>query len=129
MADIKKISPKEFEEWLDGAMIGDPKEARAYCERTMSPNYMRFQAGGGRTDFEKAVEKVTFFRGACTKWVGAVELLVQDGRQIAVRLSCEIAIGPETPKKVELMFMAIMDEQGRFEKVWELSMPMEEVAE
>jgi hypothetical protein len=70
------MTPEEFEEWLSGAFIGDPDQARAYCERTMSPNYLRLHAGGGRTDFEKAVEKVTNFRRICRKWVAPVDFLV-----------------------------------------------------
>ncbi|KPM37975.1 hypothetical protein AK830_g8606 [Neonectria ditissima] len=123
-----KITPQEFEEWLNGAFIGDPSEARAFCERTMSPNYLRFQAGGGRTDFEAAVQKVTNFRTICRKWVAPVDFLVQDGNKIAVRLTCVLIIGDGPEQKMELMFMAERDEQGRFENVWELSSPIAESA-
>ncbi|KAH6957675.1 hypothetical protein BKA56DRAFT_599961 [Ilyonectria sp. MPI-CAGE-AT-0026] len=123
-----KTTPEEFEEWLNGAFIGDPSEARAFCERTMSPNYLRLQAGGGRTDFEGAVQKVTNFRTICRKWVAPVDFLVQEGNKIAVRLTCELIIGDGPEQKMELMFMAEKDEQGRFETVWELSSPIAEPA-
>ena len=90
----------------------------------MSPNYLRLQAGGGRTDFETAVAKVANFRTIFRKWVAPVEFLVQEGSKIAVRLNCEMIMGDEPEAKMELMFMAERDEQGRFEKVWELAMPI-----
>lgn len=128
MSTLPKLTPKEFEEWLNGVFRGDPDEARAFCQRTMSPNYLRFSAGGDRTDFERAVEKVTNFRTICRKWVAPVEFLVQEGNKIAVRLSCEMALGDGPEMKMELMFMAERDEQGRFLNVWELSSPIAETA-
>ncbi|KZP12230.1 hypothetical protein FIBSPDRAFT_870408 [Athelia psychrophila] len=122
MSTLKPLTPSEFETWLNGAFIGPPADARAFCERTMSPNYLRLQAGGGRTDFEKAVEKVTLFRTICTKWVAPVDFLVQEGNKIAARLTCAMVLGDAPEAKMELMFMAERDEQGRFERVWELSM-------
>ncbi|KAH7419726.1 hypothetical protein BKA64DRAFT_716156 [Cadophora sp. MPI-SDFR-AT-0126] len=119
------LTPELFEAWLNGAFIGDPSEARAYCEATMSPNYHRLQAEGGVTNFEQAVEKVTFFRTHCKKWVAPVHMLVQEGKKVAVRLTCDMQIGETEEKRMELMFMAERDEQGRFEKVWELVMPIE----
>lgn len=119
------LTPEAFEAWLNDAFIGDPSEARAYCEATMSPNYHRLQAHGGVTNFEQAVEKVTFFRTHCKKWVAPVEMLVQEGKKVAVRLTCNLQIGDTEEKRMELMFMAERDEEGRFEKVWELVMPVE----
>lgn len=124
----QKLTPKEFEEWLDGAFKGDPAEARAFCERTMSPNYLRFQAGGGRTDFEVAVEKVKMFRTICNKWVASVTFLVQEDNKIAAQLNVEMQIGDGPEKKMELMFMGTRDDQGRFENAWELSSDLAEEA-
>lgn len=121
MAATKKISPQEFKEWLDGAFVGDPAAARSWCQQTMSPNYLRYQAGGDRTDFERAVEKVTLFRTICKKWESSVEFFAQDNNKIAVRLICDLLIGEGPEKKMELMFMAELDEQGRYEYVWEQS--------
>lgn len=50
---------------------------------------------------------------------------MQDGKKVAVRLTCELQIGDEEERRMELMFMAVRDEEGRFEKVWELVMPVE----
>ncbi|KAG4439616.1 hypothetical protein IFR05_004911 [Cadophora sp. M221] len=119
------LTPQSFEAWLNGAFIGDPSEARAYCEATMSPKYHRLQAQGGVTNFEQAVEKVAFFRANCNKWVAPVEMLVQEGRTVAVRLTCDLQIGDAEEQRIELMFMAERDEEGRFEKVWELVLPVE----
>lgn len=126
---IKKLTPKEFEEWLDSIFKGDPAESRAFCERTMNPNYLRFQAGGGRTDFETAVEKVTHFRTICKKWVAPVIFLVQEENKIAAQLKVEMIMGDGPEKKMELMFMGTRDDQGRFENVWELSADFEEAAQ
>ena len=116
-----KLTPKEFEEWLDGAFKGDPSSARSFCEQTMSPHYLRFQAGGGRTDFETAVEKVTMFRTICKKWEAEVTFLVQEENRIAAQLRVEMQIGEGEEKRMELMFMGTRDEEGRFENAWELS--------
>lgn len=123
---LSPITAQEFEEWLNGAFIGDPNEARAFCERTMSPNYLRLSAGGGRTDFEKAVEKVTLFRTISRKWVAPVNFIVQEGNKIAVRLTVNMIIGDAPEQNMELMFMAERDAEGRFETVWELSQPIDE---
>ncbi|KFX89353.1 hypothetical protein O988_08659 [Pseudogymnoascus sp. VKM F-3808] len=123
-----KLTPKEFEEWLDGAFKGDPAEARAFCERTMSPSYLRFQAGGGRTDFEVAVEKVKTFRTICKKWEAEVTFLVQEENKIAAQLRVEMQIGEGEVKRMELMFMGTRDEEGRFENAWELSADLVEDA-
>ncbi|KAL2060230.1 hypothetical protein VTL71DRAFT_9625 [Oculimacula yallundae] len=124
-APPRPLTPEAFSSWLDGAFIGPPSSARAYCEATMSPNYLRLQAQGGATNFEQAVEKVTFFRTHCKKWVGKVDMLVQEGNKVAVRLTCTLHIGEDEEKVMELMFMAERDGEGRFEKVWELVMPIE----
>lgn len=126
---IVKITAQEFKEWLDGAFIGDPKDARAFCERTMSPNYLRYSAGGGRTDFEKAVERVTLFRTICRKWEMEVNFLVQEGDKIAVRCTVVMAIGEGEEQNMELMFMADRDAEGRFQNVWELAKPIDEDAQ
>lgn len=124
-----EITPEQFKEWLDGAFIGDPAAAREYCERTMSPNYLRFHAGGGRTDFEKAVEKVTLFRTICRKWEVKVNFFVQQENRIAVRCTINMAIGDGEEQEMELMFMADRDAQGRYENVWELSKPIDETGQ
>ena len=126
MAGTQKLTPKDVEEFLNGACQGDPADAQAFCERMMSPNYLRFSAGGDRTDFKRAVEKVTLFRTICRKWVAPVVFLVQDGNKVAARLIVEMAMGDEPEKKLKLMLMAEMDDQGRFENVWELSSPFVE---
>lgn len=124
MSTLKPLTPSELEEWLNGAFHGPPADARSFCERTMSPNYLRLQAGGGHTDFEQAVEKVTLFRTICRKWVAPVDFLVQEGYKIAAKFTCEMLMGDGPEAKMELMLMAERDEQGRFEKVWELTMPV-----
>jgi hypothetical protein len=58
--------------------------------------------------------------------VAPVVFLVQDGNKVAARLIVEMAMGDEPEKKLELMLMAEMDDQGRFENVWELSSPFVE---
>jgi hypothetical protein len=121
MPTTKKISAQEFKTWLDGAFIGNPADARSHCEQTMSPNYLRFQAGGDRTDFERAVEKVAFFRANSRKWETRVHFFSQDDNKIAARLICNIAIGDQPEKCMELMFMAELDYKGRYESVWEQS--------
>lgn len=125
---LPEITAEQFKQWLDGAFIGDPNEARAYCEQTMSPNYLRLSAGGGRTDFEKAVEKVTLFRKICRKWELNVHLLVQQGNTIAVRCTVQMIIGDGEEQNMELMFMAERDAEGRYENVWELSKAFDESA-
>jgi hypothetical protein len=95
----------------------------------MSPNYLRFSAGGGRTDFERAVEKVTLFRTICRKWEAPVNFIVQEGNKIAVRCTVSMIIGDSPEQNMELMFMAERDNEGRFENVWELSKPIDETAD
>lgn len=124
-----KMTEKEFEEWMNGAFQGDPAEARAFCERSMSPNMIRMSAGGGKTTFEDAVKKIANFRTITKKWVAPVNLLVQEGNKLSARLTCEMITGDEPEVKMELMFMAERDEQGRFEKVWELMLPLAEEEE
>ena len=120
------FTPQSFELWLSGVFIGSPSEARAFCETTLSPNYLRSQAGGDSTNFEQTVEKVTFFRANCKKWVATVQMLVQEGKNVAVRMIVNWQVGDGKEEKVELMFMGERDEKGRFEKVWELVMPFQE---
>ncbi|KFX96630.1 hypothetical protein V497_05301 [Pseudogymnoascus sp. VKM F-4516 (FW-969)] len=124
----QKLTPKEFGDWLSAVFHGDPAEARAFCERTMNPNYLRLQAGGGRTDFEIAVEKVAMFRTICKKWEASVTFLVQEDNKIAAQIKMEMELGEGPEKKMELMFMGTRDDQGRFENVWELSSDLEEGA-
>jgi hypothetical protein len=121
MTAVKKISAADFKEWLDGAFIGDPAAARSWCERTMSPNYLRLQAGGDRTDFERAVEKITLFRTVCKKWATSVKFFVQEENRIAARVMCEVLVGDGPERKMELMFMGELDDKGRYEYVWEQS--------
>ncbi|OAA73030.1 hypothetical protein LEL_08814 [Akanthomyces lecanii RCEF 1005] len=120
------ITSEEFKQWLDGAFLGDPEDSRAYCEQTMSPNYLRFSAGGGRTDFEAAVAKVTLFRTICRKWALNVNFLVQEGNKIAVRCTVSMIMGEGEEQNMELMFMAERDADGRYENVWELSKAIDE---
>lgn len=119
MPTSKKISAQEYKQWLDAAFIGSPADARSHCEQTISPNYLRFQAGGDRTDFERAVEKVAFFRANSRKWESKVHFFSQDENKIAARLICNIAVGDQPEKCIELMFMADLDDKGRYESVWE----------
>jgi len=85
----------------------------------MNTKFLRFAAGGDRTDFERAVEKVGFFRANCKKWDSEVKFFAQDGNKIAGRLICHIAVGEDPEKKMELMFMAELDEMGRYLNLWE----------
>lgn len=121
MTTIKKVSAAEFKEWIDGVFIGDPAAARSWCESTISPNYLRFQAGGDRTDFERAVEKVNLFRAVCKKWVTVVKFYAQEENRVAARLMCDMRMADGPERKMELMFMAELDDKGRFEYVWEQS--------
>jgi hypothetical protein len=121
-----KKTAQEVQDWLEGAFHGDPAEARAHCEKTMSPNYLRFQAGGGRTDFEKAVEKITLFRTITKKWSSPVTFLVQEENTIAVQFKVDMDIGDGGEKQMELMLMATIDDLGRFENVWELTSEIKE---
>lgn len=95
----------------------------------MSPNYLRFHAGGGRTDFEKAVEKVRLYRTICRKWEVKVNFFVQQENRVAVRCTINMAIGDGEEQEMELMFMADRDAQGRYENVWELSKPIDETGQ
>jgi hypothetical protein len=125
MFSLKPLTLKDLEEWLDGGFKGDPANPRSLCERTMSPNYLHFQAGGGRTNFEKAVENVTPFRTICKKWVAPVHFLVQkEGRKIAARLSCKLLVGVTPEMKMELMYIAERDDQGKFTNFWEQLAPI-----
>jgi hypothetical protein len=121
-----KKTTKEVQDWLEGAFHGDPADARAHCEKTMSPNYLRFQAGGGRTDFEQAVEKITMFRTITKKWSSPVTFLVQEENRIAVQFKVDMEIGDGGEKQMELMLMATIDDLGRFENVWELTSEIKE---
>jgi hypothetical protein len=123
---IQKLTAKEVEEWMDSVFKGDPAEARVFCERTMNPKYLRFQAGGGRTDFEGAVEKVKTFRTICKKWVAPVTFLVQEDDKLAAQFKVEMQLEDGPVKKMEMMFMATRDDQGRFQNVWELASDLEE---
>ncbi|KAM3453085.1 hypothetical protein MY3296_004012 [Beauveria thailandica] len=126
---LSEITAKEFGEWLDGTFIGDPATSREFCERNLSPDYVRLHAGGGCTEFEQAVEKVTHFRTICRKWDGKVNFLVQQGNKIAVRYTVDLIFGDTPEQHMELMFMAERDAEGRFQKVWELTEPINESAE
>jgi hypothetical protein len=114
-----KYTAEDLKAFLDGSFIGDPAEARSFCEQHMNPNLVRFAAGGDRTDFERAVEKVGFFRANCKRWDIEVKFFAQDGNKIAARLICYIAVGEDPEKKMELMLMAELDEAGRFTNLWE----------
>ncbi|CAL5870479.1 uncharacterized protein PFLUO_LOCUS4716 [Penicillium psychrofluorescens] len=121
MPATKKISAEEFKQWVDAAFIGSPADARSHCEQTMSPNYLSFQAGGDRTDFERAVAKIAYCRENGKKWETKVCFFSQDENKIAARLLCNIAIGDQPEKCMELMYMAELDDKGRFESIWEQS--------
>ncbi|KAH9204059.1 hypothetical protein DL95DRAFT_320126 [Leptodontidium sp. 2 PMI_412] len=121
----KVFTPQTFEEYLKKVFVGDPSEARAYCEATLSPDYLRLQAGGDSTDFEQTVAKVAFLRTNCRKFEAPVQLLVQEGNTLAVRMLVNWQIGDGPEEETELMFMGVRDESGRFEKVWELVMPFQ----
>jgi hypothetical protein len=107
-------------DFLYGSFNGDPAEARAFCERVLSPNFIRFYAGGDKTDFERAVEKVTYFRANADLTL-SLKFFVQDGNKVSGRLIGDTRIGDEPTKTMELMLMAELDDQGRFLKVWELA--------
>ncbi|KAJ5140112.1 hypothetical protein N7448_003520 [Penicillium atrosanguineum] len=105
-------------DFLNGSFNGDPADARAFCERTMTPNFVRLQAGGDRTDFERSVEKIAHFR-ANGKWDPSMKFFAQDGNKVSARVVGDVQIGDEPAKKLELMIMAEMNEQGLFERIWE----------
>ncbi|KAJ5159670.1 uncharacterized protein N7482_006674 [Penicillium canariense] len=119
MSTSKKISPEEFKKFLDNVFVGNPDDARSFCESTISPSYLRFMAGGDKTDFQRAVEKVAYFREKCHTWKSSIVFFAQENNKIAARLLCDLGIGDEPAKKMELMFMAELDEQGLYESVWE----------
>lgn len=125
MTGLPSLRPQDFKGFLDGFFTGDASEARAFCERTMSPNFIRFAAGADRTDFERGVEKIAFFRANASTWRSSIKFFSQDGNKIAARLIVELAIGDEPAKTLEMMFMAELDGQGRYEYVWEQVSPYE----
>lgn len=104
---------------INGSLIGDPADARAFCERMINPNFLRFQAGGDRTDFERTVENVIFLRANCKKWDASLKFFAQEGNKISARVVSDMAIGDDPVKATELMLMAELDDQGRLEKAWE----------
>ncbi|CAI7664142.1 unnamed protein product [Penicillium crustosum] len=110
MSSTKRYTAQDLKAFLDGTFTGDPTEARSF---------FRFAAGGDRTDFERGVEKVGFFRANCKKWDAEVKFFAQDEDKIAARLIVYIAVGDDPEKKMELMFMAELDEAGRFLNLWE----------
>ncbi len=89
----------------------------------MSPNYLRRQPGEADTTFESGVGKVEFFRANLKKWVSPVSMLVQEGNKVAAQMTVEMVLGDGPEQKAELMFMGTRDENGKWEKVWELVMP------
>jgi hypothetical protein len=119
MSPTKKHTTQDLKAFLHGSFFGDPAEARSFCEQKMNPKLLRFAAGGDRTDFERAVEKVAFFRANCKRWDVEMKFFAQDGNKIAARLIGLVAIGEDPEKKIELMFMAELDEAGRYLNVWE----------
>lgn len=48
-----------------------------------------------------------------------MKFFAQDGNKIAARLILYIAVGENPEKKMELMFMAELDEAGRYLNLWE----------
>jgi hypothetical protein len=119
MSSPKKITPEEFKSFLDQIFTGDPAEARSFVESSISPNYIRLMAGGDETNVEGAVGKVSFFRANCHTWTSSLEFFAQDGNKVAVRVLADMGMGDEPAKKMELMFMAEVDAEGRYEAVWE----------
>ncbi|KAJ5900745.1 uncharacterized protein N7473_004815 [Penicillium subrubescens] len=118
-----KITPEDFKSFIDQIFTGDPAEARSFAESSISPNYIRFMAGGDETNFEGAVGKVAFFRANCHTWTSSLEFFAQDGNKIAARLVCSLGMGDELAKKMEMMLMAEVDEEGKYEAVWEQISP------
>ena len=118
------VTAEEIEEWLTGSMKGKPEEAHSFCERYLSPKFFRQMAHGDDTDFESAVEKVARFRSTCEKWESPVRMVVQQGNQIAARLDVKMKMQDQSLFEGELMFMGTRDEQGRYEKLWELTTPL-----
>lgn len=76
-------------------------------------------AGGDETNFERAVEKVAFFRANCQTWESDIVFFVQEDNRVAARLLCTLGMAGQEAKRMELMFMAEVDGEGLFEKVWE----------
>ncbi|KAJ5677895.1 uncharacterized protein N7477_003528 [Penicillium maclennaniae] len=105
-------------DFLNGTFVGDPADARAFCERTISPNFIRLQAGDDKTDFERAVAKIAYFRANAT-WDPSLKFFTQDGNKISGRVVFVLKVGDEPAKKLELMIMAELNEQGLYERVWE----------
>ncbi|KAI9737184.1 MAG: hypothetical protein M1834_000777 [Cirrosporium novae-zelandiae] len=129
MASPAPMTSQEFEDWLTEVFLGGPADARSFCERTMSRKYLRYNAGGDRVDFEMAVERTAKFRNDCRHYVGRVQSLTQEGNRLAARITCELKMEEGPEGKFELMFMGERDGEGRFERVWELFVPMTGEAE
>ncbi|KAM3548001.1 hypothetical protein ARSEF4850_009672 [Beauveria asiatica] len=51
------------------------------------------------------------------------------GNKIAIRYTVNLIFGDTPEQHMELMFMAERDAEGRFQKVWELTEPINESAE
>ncbi|GLI74104.1 hypothetical protein PoHVEF18_002338 [Penicillium ochrochloron] len=118
-----KITPEDFKSFIDQIFTGDSVDARSFAESSISPNYIRFMAGGDETNFEGAVGKVAFFRTNCHTWTSDLEFFAQDGNKIAARLICSLGMGDEPVKKMEMMFMAEVNEEGKYEAAWEQIAP------
>ncbi|GFN20888.1 flavin containing amine oxidoreductase family protein [Aspergillus tubingensis] len=117
------MTPEQFKSIWDRIFTGNPSEARSFCEEVLNPNYVRLEAGSDRTDFERAVEKITFFRQNCTKINSSLLFFACDNKKIAARLIFDLAMGDEEEKKLEVMIMVELDDEEKWVAAWELITP------
>ncbi|PYH64354.1 uncharacterized protein BO88DRAFT_408525 [Aspergillus vadensis CBS 113365] len=117
------MTPEQFKSIWDRLFTGNPNEARSFCEEVLSPNYVRLEAGSDRTDFERAVEKITFFRQNCKKINSSLLFFAYDNKKIAARLICNFAMGDEPEKKIEVMIMVELNDEEKWVSAWELICP------
>ncbi|GLA03124.1 hypothetical protein AnigIFM60653_002721 [Aspergillus niger] len=107
------MTPEQFQSTWDKVFIGNPNEARSFCEEVFNPNYVRLEAGRDRTDFERAVEKVTLFRQNCKKFNSSLPFFAQDNKKIAARVICDFKMGDEPEQKLEVMIMIELDDEEK----------------
>ncbi|PYI11098.1 hypothetical protein BO78DRAFT_393575 [Aspergillus sclerotiicarbonarius CBS 121057] len=119
MSTVKKLTPEQFKSRFDGVFHGSPDEARSYMQGILNPNYIWYQAGSNRTDFERAVEKATYLRTNCKKWDSSLMFFAQDENRIAARLVADMALGDMPETKVEVMMMLEVDEERKWVAAWE----------
>lgn len=118
-----RMAPEQFQSTWDKVFIGNPNEARSFCEEVLNPNYVRLEAGRDRTDFERAVEKVTLFRQNCKKFNSSLPFFAQDNKKIAARVICDFKMGDEPEQKLEVMIMIELDDEEKWVAAWEQFSP------